>query len=158
MRLVSEYQRKSARARVTVLKNQAPCLATTGPDPHEPIERQRPKNNHNRMITGIGTPNSQSRSPLPIFASMNSSWKENAKRNLMFPPAEQEIKIVRAELNAYQCPVFGIELQGSAGGLASPFCNSSIECRSGERTKAIMPSRGGRLMVTPIFIRRSQVA
>jgi len=32
------------------------------------------------------------------------------------------------------------------------FCNSSIECRSGERMKAILPSRGGRLIVTPIFI------
>ncbi|MEA2914154.1 MAG: hypothetical protein QOJ15_6235 [Bradyrhizobium sp.] len=59
---------------------------------------------------------------------------------------------------AYQWPVLGIEVQGSAGGLASPFCNSSIECRSGERTKAIWPSRGGRLMVMPIFISRSQVA
>jgi hypothetical protein len=58
----------------------------------------------------------------------------------------------------YQWPVFGIEVQGSAGGLASPFCKSSIECRSGERTKAIWPSRGGRLMVMPIFISRSQVA
>jgi hypothetical protein len=32
---------------------------------------QRPKNNHNKMITGIGTPSSQSRIPRPIFASMN---------------------------------------------------------------------------------------
>ena len=44
------------------------------------------------------------------------------------------------------------------GDFASPFCSSSIECRSGERTKAIMPSRGGRLMVMPSFIRRAQVA
>jgi hypothetical protein len=34
---------------------------------------QRPKNNHSKMITGIGTPKSQSRIPRPIFASMNSS-------------------------------------------------------------------------------------
>src|ERR1700710_103380 len=58
----------------------------------------------------------------------------------------------------YQCPVFGIEAHGSAGGFASPFCSSSIECRSGERTNAIWPSRGGRLMVMPRFISRSQVA
>ena len=44
------------------------------------------------------------------------------------------------------------------GGSASPFCSSSIDCLSGERTNAITPSRGGRLMVTPAFIRRSQVA
>ena len=60
--------------------------------------------------------------------------------------------------NPYQWPVFGIEAHGSAGGLASPFCSSSIECRSGERTNAIWPSRGGRLIVTPSFISRSQVA
>src|SRR6185312_4594769 len=59
---------------------------------------------------------------------------------------------------AYQWPVFGIEDHGSAGGFGSPFCNSSIECRSGERTNAMLPSRGGRLMAMPAFIRRSQVA
>src|SRR5947207_10418022 len=59
---------------------------------------------------------------------------------------------------AYQWPVFGIETHGSAGGFGLPFCSSSIECRSGERTNAMLPSRGGRLMVMPIFIRRSQVA
>jgi hypothetical protein len=34
---------------------------------------QRPKNNHNKMITGIGTPRSQSKIPRPIIASINSS-------------------------------------------------------------------------------------
>jgi hypothetical protein len=58
----------------------------------------------------------------------------------------------------HQRPVFFIEIQGSCGGLAAPFCRSSIECMSGERTNAMVPSRGGRLMVTPAFIRRSQVA
>src|SRR5262249_45668603 len=59
---------------------------------------------------------------------------------------------------AHQWPVVGIEVHGSAGGFGSPFCNSSIECRSGERMKAMLPSRGGRLMVTPIFMSLSQVA
>jgi hypothetical protein len=36
---------------------------------------QWPKNSHNRMITGIGTPISQSRIPRPIFASLSSSLK-----------------------------------------------------------------------------------
>src|SRR5712692_7263263 len=49
-------------------------------------------------------------------------------------------------------PVFGMESHGSFGGSGAPFCSSSIECLSGERTKAITPSRGGRLMVTPAFI------
>ena len=39
-----------------------------------------------------------------------------------------------------------------------PFCSSSIEMLSGERTKAMWPSRGGRLMVTPPSISRWQVA
>src|SRR6516164_9115523 len=64
----------------------------------------------------------------------------------------------RESAEAHQCPVLGIEVQGSAGGFGSPFCKSSIECRSGERTKAMLPSRGGRLMVMPAFISFSQVA
>jgi hypothetical protein len=59
---------------------------------------------------------------------------------------------------AYHLPVFGIDFQGSAGGSASPFCSSSMDCLSGERTNAIMPSRGGRLMVTPAFNMRSHTA
>ena len=47
---------------------------------------------------------------------------------------------------------------GSAAGFAWPFCRSSIEMLSGLRTKAMRPSRGGRLMVTPAFISFSQVA
>ena len=58
----------------------------------------------------------------------------------------------------YHFPVFGIDVQGSFGGSGLPFCSSSIECMSGERTNAMLPSRGGRLMVTPPFCRRSQVA
>jgi hypothetical protein len=46
---------------------------------------QRPKNSHSRMITGIGTPNSQSRTPRPMFASLNSSdGFKNAKRYVRF--------------------------------------------------------------------------
>ncbi len=50
----------------------------------------------------------------------------------------------------YQLPVLAIEAQGSACGRASPFWISSIEMPSGERTKAMWPSRGGRLMTTPM--------
>src|ERR1700687_3654247 len=46
---------------------------------------QRPKNSHSRMITGIGTPTSQSRIPRPMFASLNSSdGFKNAKRYVGF--------------------------------------------------------------------------
>src|SRR6202035_5175618 len=111
---------------------------------------QRPKNNQSRIITGIGTPSSQSKSPRPIFASLESAVDSTTKREDYVPSNGQNA--------AHPCPVFGIEVHGSAGGFASPFCKSSIECRSGERTKAIWPSRGGRLMVMPSFIKRSQVA
>jgi hypothetical protein len=58
----------------------------------------------------------------------------------------------------YQLPVLGIEVQGSAGALASPFCRISIEMLSGDFTKAMRPSRGGRLMVTPCSISLRQVS
>ena len=51
-----------------------------------------------------------------------------------------------------------MDFQGSLGGCAPPFCSSSIEMRSGERTKAMRPSRGGRAIVTPPSCRRLQVA
>lgn len=44
----------------------------------------------------------------------------------------------------YQEPVFGMLVQGSAGGNAVPACSSSMEMPSGVRTNAIRPSRGGR--------------
>ncbi len=59
---------------------------------------------------------------------------------------------------AYQVPVFGMLAQGSAGGLASPICKSSTEIPSGLFTKAMRPSRGGRLIVTPPFCSLSQIA
>jgi hypothetical protein len=36
------------------------------------VRLQRPKNNHSRMMTGIGTPKSHSRIPRPIQASFYS--------------------------------------------------------------------------------------
>jgi hypothetical protein len=46
---------------------------------------QRPKNSHSRMITGIGTPNSQSRIPRPMFASFEFlNRRENAKWDVRF--------------------------------------------------------------------------
>src|SRR4030095_8857849 len=39
-------------------------------------------------------------------------------------------------------PVFCIDAHGSLGGSGFPLCNSSIECLSGERTNAMLPSRG----------------
>ena len=59
---------------------------------------------------------------------------------------------------AYHSPLLGIEVHGSAGASAAPFCRSSIEISSGVRTNAMRPSRGGRLIVTPASISRLQVS
>ena len=53
----------------------------------------------------------------------------------------------------YQLPVFAMDCQGSCGGRAAPACSSSMEIPSGERIKAMCPSRGGRLMVMPCSTR-----
>ena len=37
----------------------------------------------------------------------------------------------------FAVPTFGIDIQGSWGGFAPPFCSNSIEIPSGERTNAI---------------------
>src|SRR5437773_12147679 len=101
------------------------------------------------MMTGIGTPKSQSKIPRPIFClhEFLSEFK-NAKDDAMFPLPSR---------NLYQCPVFGIDFQGSAAGLASLFCNISIECRSGERTNAISAFSGGNVVVVPTFMNLSLV-
>jgi hypothetical protein len=67
-------------------------------------------------------------------------------------------ELARKLTASYQLPVLGMEAQGSCGARASPACSSSMEMPSGERTKAMCPSRGGRLMVTPPSIRRWQAA
>ncbi len=59
---------------------------------------------------------------------------------------------------SYHFPVLGMEAQGSALGRASPACRSSMLISSGERTKAMRPSRGGRLMVTPASMSFWQVS
>ena len=45
--------------------------------------------------------------------------------------------------------MFAADAHGSAGAFGSPFWMSSIEMASGVRMKAMWPSRGGRLIVTP---------
>ena len=61
-------------------------------------------------------------------------------------------------VSLYHEPVLAMLVQGSAGGSASPACSSSREMPSGVRTKAIRPSRGGRLIVTPRAIKALQVS
>ena len=59
--------------------------------------------------------------------------------------------------HVYHAPTLGMLTHGSAGARC-PSCNNSIEMPSGVRTKAICPSRGGRLMVMPASISRWHVA
>ena len=66
--------------------------------------------------------------------------------------------LTRASAGATTRRRWACVVQGSAGVSAAPFCSSSIEMLSGERTNAMRPSRGGRLMVTPCSIRRRQAA
>ncbi len=73
-------------------------------------------------------------------------------------PLSPHLPIPPSPHPSYQLPVFSIEAQGSFGGSESPFCSSSMEMLSGDRTNAMCPSRGGRLMVTPPFFKRSQVS
>ncbi len=58
----------------------------------------------------------------------------------------------------HQTPLFGIDAHGSAGAFACPAWSSSTEMPSGERTNAIRPSRGGRLIVTPPACSRAQLS
>ena len=82
------------------------------------------------------------------------SWLE--KENLDF--LRYIVRMVKGLSNSYHVPVFGMEIQGSQGSSAAPFCSSSMEMPSGERTNAILPSRGGRLMVTPFSASLAHVA
>ncbi len=58
----------------------------------------------------------------------------------------------------YQEPVLGMLVQGSDGDSAPPACSSSREIPSGVRMKAMRPSRGGRLIVTPRAMKALQVS
>ena len=86
--------------------------------------------------------------------SLDKRRKEQRKAAGKSLPRQSCCQGKRQRGGAYhQCPVFSMLAQGSAGGRLSPACSSSTETLSGERTKAMRPSRGGRLMVTPLSIR-----
>jgi hypothetical protein len=66
------------------------------------------------------------------------------------PRRQQNILVnIKRRSHAHQTPVFAMLTQGSAGSSALPFCSSSNEIPSGERMKAMWPSRGGRLIMMP---------
>ena len=61
-------------------------------------------------------------------------------------------RVEGAEFVRYHDPVFSIDAQGSADGKGSPCWSSSTDSPSGVFTKAMRPSRGGRLIVMPASI------
>ncbi len=79
----------------------------------------------------------------------------------IFPRAVPQSGQRRARLTlsrGHHTPIFAADAHGSAGAFFSPFWMSSIEMLSGVRMKAIWPSRGGRLIVTPAAWSLAQVA
>src|SRR5580658_3700456 len=62
------------------------------------------------------------------------------------------------DFHLYQEPVLVMLVQGSAGGSAAPACSNSMEMPSGVRMKAMRPSGGGRLIVTPCAMKALQVS
>jgi hypothetical protein len=51
---------------------------------------QWPKNSHNKMITGIGTPSSQSKIPRPMISSNFFNRRENAEEQAGFRQRERK--------------------------------------------------------------------
>ena len=89
---------------------------------------------------------------------LTGQTRDRTERVDVFQRGEVRLLIPLRASSCYQLPVFSIDSHGSAGSRAGPFCSSSIEMPSGERTNAMWPSRGGRLIVTPAAIRAWQVA
>ncbi len=87
----------------------------------------------------------------PGFANRNAVAAEMSDQLPVLGMEAQGYQLPPLGMGAwgYQLPVLGMEAQGSAGGFGAPRCRSSMEIPSGERMKAMLPSRGGRLMVTP---------
>jgi len=94
----------------------------------------------------------------PPFSDHTPSPNTGTNRGRRQPGQGADVGPAPRCRSPYQCPWLGMLTQGSAGAFASPFCNSSIDTLSGERTKAIRPSRGGRLISTPFACRCAQVA
>ena len=91
------------------------------------------------------------RSPASRSAVSRHPATEHARRE---PFSGDPVDAVVSWPGDYQVPEFFIDTQGSFGLCAVPRCRSSIEMPSGERMNAILPSLGGRLIVTPASIKR----
>ena len=102
------------------------------------------------LPTPVARPSSTSSTP--AF----SSYSELIPRG--YPTSAPSSHSLAPRPTGYQLPVLPIDAQGSFGSWASPFCRSSMLMSSGDRTKAIRPSRGGRLIAIPASINRWHTA
>jgi hypothetical protein len=95
--------KKRAFRRARPNKKSGPAQVTAEPDLSQiaiASAAQRPKNNHSRMITGIGTPNNQSRSPRPIAASSKCNREENFGKAIRFLDGSRNLR-ARCELYGF---------------------------------------------------------
>src|ERR1700678_4549946 len=104
----------------------------------------------NKSLRGSRAPEAGVRGLASPFINLDEKGRETPHTSLLPLLLKRKDFLDEVlERCGYQTPVLGIVVQGSAAGNAPPFCSSSIDMPSGERTKAMRPSRGGRLIVTP---------
>lgn len=122
------------------------------------MSNQRRQNSPNTAMTTKATAMiSQGQRRLPRWEASARSPSPRAARKATTMAANAS-SARNSRPTAYQTPVFGMEAQGSAGGNAAPFCSNSTDTKSGLRTNAMRPSRGGRLIVMPLACRCAQSA
>lgn len=89
----------------------------------------------------------------PIVKELRSQFERQPK-----PPKRDFGPSRTVTAFSYHDPVFSIDAHGAFGGSGSPCWSNSMEILSGERTNAMRPSRGGRLITTPPSASRWQVS
>jgi hypothetical protein len=112
-----------------------------------------------RRVAILLSPLLRSEAPLPpaeaLFQSRTQTLTASVSRDVR---RGEDGRRQGLAVKPYHVPVFGMLSHGSLGLSGEPFCKSSTEMPSGERMKAMLPSRGGRLIVTPLSIKRWQTA
>src|SRR5262245_49166345 len=94
--------------------------------------------------------------PLPIVATWRHSGRDGQPALSELRRSHRNSEGISDFFKRHHVPMFGMLFHGSAGGSAPSLLRSSIEIPSGDLTKAMRPSRGGRLMVTPWSINLAQ--
>lgn len=113
--------------------------------------RGRPPSRPSPPVASAGAGPMRSAAEAPPWTFPDRPWGRSSETSRKSVTVQSQ-RSPGAERRAHQVPVLGIDAQGSRGGLGAPFCNSSIEMPSGVLMNAMLPSRGGRLMVMPASI------